>query len=199
LKLDVRKYFDSIPHENLKQSISKIFIDKPLLNLKNKIIDTYSGLKQHTGVPIGNLTSQYWANHYLAQADHYIYEQLHCKGYVRYMDDMLIFENNKQALLNIGKAFNEFISTKLNLVLKPFVLNKISYGIPFLSYKVYANGIGLSQKAKRRFSQKNRLYNFNFDNQIWDEKKYISHLQPLVSFINKAKCYHFKQKQFNYE
>jgi retron-type reverse transcriptase len=74
LKMDIRKYFDSIDHEILKKTIRRKFKDKTLLNLFDQIIDGYFKVPGK-GVPIGNLTSQYFANHYLALFDHYIKEE----------------------------------------------------------------------------------------------------------------------------
>ena len=70
LWLDVRKYFESINHVILKKQLYRLFKDQPLLLLFEQIIDSYSTASQKS-VPIGNLTSQYFANHYLSVADHY--------------------------------------------------------------------------------------------------------------------------------
>lgn len=101
LKLDVRKYFDSIDHEKLKIMLVNMFKDKALLNVFNHIIDSYK-TATGKGLPIGNLTSQYFANHYLAFADHYLKEKLQATAYIRYMDDMVIWANNKDFLLRVG-------------------------------------------------------------------------------------------------
>ena len=103
LKLDVRKYFDSIHHGRLKRLLVKQFKDKSLLDLFNGIIDSYH-VSDACGIPIGNLTSQYFANHYLAVADHFIKEELRIKGYVRYMDDMVLWHNDKISLLKSGRG-----------------------------------------------------------------------------------------------
>lgn len=75
MKLDIRKYFDSIDHRILKNLLNYRFKDKKLLNLLFIIIDSYSK-NEDTGIPIGNLTSQYFANFYLAHLDRYLKENL---------------------------------------------------------------------------------------------------------------------------
>ena len=73
LKLDVSKFFDSIHHGVLKQQLLRLFKEKEVLDIFGKIIDSYTTSPER-GVPIGNLTSQYFANHYLAALDHFVKE-----------------------------------------------------------------------------------------------------------------------------
>jgi retron-type reverse transcriptase len=87
LKLDVRKYFDSISHKILFEKLSRIFKDPILLKIFQRIINSYSA-SENRGVPIGNLTSQYFTNFYLAYLDHCISGSAGAK-YIRYMDDMI--------------------------------------------------------------------------------------------------------------
>ena len=100
LKLDVRKFFDSIHHEVLKHQLSRLFKEHSVLNIFGQIIDSYAASPER-GVPIGNLTSQYFANHYLAALDHFVKEILGCKAYVRYMDDMVFMESRKKPIKRI--------------------------------------------------------------------------------------------------
>ncbi len=94
LKLDIRKYFDSISHSVLLEILRTVFKDGQLLDLFQQIIETYQKTPGK-GVPIGNLTSQYFANLYLSGFDHFIKDTLGIKRYVRYMDDMCLWGNNK--------------------------------------------------------------------------------------------------------
>ena len=125
LKLDVRKYFDSNDHTVLKSLLCRIIKDTRCLELLFSVIDSYEtsygDFKGHSplgegvaenavggwsegetspscGLPIGNLTSQFFANLYLSPLDHFVLEQLKPKGYVRYMDDMVIFSDSQADL-----------------------------------------------------------------------------------------------------
>lgn len=91
LKLDIRKFFDSISHQILKNQLRRLFKDTRLLFLLDSLIDSYQ-TSPATGLPIGNLTSQFFANHYLFAMDHYILEKLRPRAYVRYMDDFVLWQ-----------------------------------------------------------------------------------------------------------
>ena len=93
LKMDVRKYFENINKNILYKIICKKVIDKKLLWLLKEIIYSNEGKK---GLPIGNYTSQMFANIYLNEVDQYIKHNLHCKYYFRYMDDSIILIQTKK-------------------------------------------------------------------------------------------------------
>lgn len=107
IKLDVRKYFDNIDHEILKKMLSRIKKDRECLNLLFAIIDSYGLGQEGRGLPIGNLTSQFFANFYLSFLDHYILEELKPCGYVRYMDDFILFSNSKDGVSFLGYMINK--------------------------------------------------------------------------------------------
>lgn len=106
LKLDIRKFYPSINNEALKAAFRRKFKDPDVLWLIDKIIDSC----EH-GVPIGNYTSQWFANFFLEPLDHFIKEKLHIKYYIRYMDDMALFGRNKKDLHRARKAIAEYISS----------------------------------------------------------------------------------------
>lgn len=192
LKLDVKKFFDSIHHDVLKNQLNKLFKDTDLLQLFYKVIDSY----EHTpkrGVPIGNLTSQYFANHYLSSLDHFIKETLNIKCYVRYMDDMILWHHQKAILLQSCKAIEHFLISKLSLLLKPFALNTCKEGLPFLGYRIFSHKILLSQRSKQRFHKKMRYLAQNEKYGIWDEKTCQRRVLPLLAFTQHAHTKAFRQ------
>lgn len=152
-KLDVCKYFDTISHDVLTRQLCRLFKDRQLLLYFRDIIDSYETTPQR-GLPIGNLTSQYFANHYLAVADHYVKERLHVPAMVRYMDDIILFDNDKEMLKHNIAMYDEYVSDHLQLRLHPMVLNSTATGIPFLGYVVYPTCLRLNERSRRRFSQK---------------------------------------------
>lgn len=112
LKLDVKKFYPSIDKDILKAKFRKIIKDKDVLYLLDQIVDS-----SNEGVPIGNFTSQWFANYYLQDLDHYIKEELKVKYYIRYMDDMVLFSNNKKELRKCKYAIDGFLARE-HLVIK---------------------------------------------------------------------------------
>jgi RNA-directed DNA polymerase len=197
-KLDVRKYFDNISHQVLNKLLLQIFKDKVLLQIFEHIISSYS-VSNACGIPIGNLTSQYFANYYLSSADHYAKEILKIPGYIRYMDDILLFDNNKCELKNKLKSFNEFVSTKLLLEFKPVVLNYTRKGVSFLGYRLFPDIIRLNNTSKRRFCKKINKYQVLLAKGIWSQSDFARHALPLVSFTEYAQTKQLRRKMIKYD
>lgn len=113
LKMDIKHFFESVPHDILKKKFAKKIRDKQMLNLIYEIIDT-----GNEGLPLGFYTSQWFANWYLQELDHYIKEELQAVYYVRYMDDMVIFGPNKRKLHRIREEIEKYLNNNLGLRLK---------------------------------------------------------------------------------
>jgi len=197
-KLDVRKYFDSISHIVLINQLSRIFKDKLLLKIFESIINSYE-VTQQRGIPIGNLTSQYFANYYLSGADHYAKETLKIKGYARYMDDILLFENDMDLLKNKLTAFSSFINEKLLLELKRPIINYTAKGVSFLGYVLLPNAVKLNQNSKQRFCKKIGNYQRLLDNGKWSQQEFSRHTLPLIAFTEYANSKHLRSKIIHYD
>jgi len=199
LKLDIRKYFDSIDHEIMLKLLSKCFKDPELLTLFYTILETYH-TEPGRGVPIGNLISQHLANFYLGSFDHWIKQAGKIKGYVRYMDDFILFSNEKQILKTELEELKQFLKNKLNLELKNNIqMNKTYLGIPFLGFRVFPNHTNLMAQTMKRFSKKYRKYEKNYCEGIWTEKELIRHMEPLKAFTDTGHSTLFRRmviKQF---
>lgn len=115
LKMDIKKYFDSIPHDILKVKLAKLIHDQEFLTVLYEIVDATGTDK---GIPIGFYTSQWFANWYLTELDHYIKEELGADYYVRYVDDMVIYGSNKRKLHKMREKIEEYLKVKLGLRMK---------------------------------------------------------------------------------
>lgn len=185
VKLDFRKYYDSISHEVLKNKLERKFKDKRLLSMFSQIIDSYhadTGL----GLPIGNLTSQYFANAYLSDLDHQAKETFHVPIYIRYMDDILMASDNKIELLGTVRQIDNYAKCQLHLMLKPPVCCQSKAGLVFLGYRILPYQKLLSGRSKRRFRSKLLKYDKLLGSGRWSEQKYAEHVLPLLSFVKHA-------------
>ena len=174
LKADIRKYFPSIDHDILKQIIRRKIKCRPTLALIDTIIDNsnpqekvldyyeqdnlFSPLERKKGIPMGNLTSQFFANLYLSPFDHYVKEDLDVKGYVRYVDDFVIFHNNKASLHEIKRQIQDFLANQLRLVVHPrkTQISPCRDGITFLGQRIFTTHRRLTRKNVNRFRKRLR-------------------------------------------
>jgi RNA-directed DNA polymerase len=150
LKLDVSKYFDSIPHQILLQEIERRFCDKRVSFLWRRIVGAYS-TEPGRGLPIGALTSQHLANFYLSPVDRLVRESLRLPGYVRYMDDMALW-GKKEDLKLARMTVESLLAEQLGLRLKGnWHLQPTKQGMQFLGYRIFANGSCLARSSRKRF------------------------------------------------
>lgn len=192
-KIDMRKYFDSIDHEVMLSQLSRLFKDKQLMLYFRDLIDSYE-TTAGKGLPIGNLTSQYFANHYLAVADHYAKQQLHVPAMVRYMDDVLLFGDDKNVLLEHIHLFNIYAREELKLETHAPVVNRTWMGIPFLGYVVKPHHLRLNGRSLLRFRHKMSRLQYELAAGITDDATYAKHATCLMAFVEKASVTKLKQK-----
>lgn len=191
VKLDVRKYYDSIDHDVLKEKLQHMFKDAALLQLFDRIIDSYN-VSEGKGLPIGNLTSQYFANTYLSELDHKAKEEWKAPVYIRYMDDILIAGNEKEVLRQCVERMKTYAQEKMHLSFKPPVYRRATDGIVFLGYKVLPYHILLSGRSKKRFRSKLLKYDRLLAEHTWTEELYAEHILPLLSFALHADSKSFR-------
>ena len=175
LKCDVEKYFPSIDHAILFGLIAKRIWDEGALWLTRTILessnpqpdaqhyfpgdDLFAPFERRRGIPIGNQTSQFFANIYLDTLDHYVKETLRAPGYVRYVDDFLLFDDDKHQLHEHRAAIEDFLM-RLRLRLHPrkcFVAT-VASGFTFLGYRIFPTHRRLDADNVRRFKRRLRRY-----------------------------------------
>lgn len=158
LKLDIKKFFNSIDHDILMEKMRKTIHDKKFLKIIEEIINA-----SDNGIPLGFYTSHWFANWLLQPLDHYIKEVLKVKYYARYMDDMILFGSNKRKLRKVKEKIAEFLK-KLHLRLKEnwqlFRFDYIKHGehkgrpLDFVGFKFYRDRITLRKSIMLRLTRK---------------------------------------------
>jgi RNA-directed DNA polymerase len=175
LKCDIRKFFPSLDLAILKQEIRWKIACPDTLWLIDLIIDNSNLQEEHTiyfpdddlftpyerrhGLPIGNLTSQFWANVYLNRFDHFIQEKLGVP-YIRYVDDFVLFSKSKEILRGYKKLIDKHLAS-LRLITHPTKskIYRVADGVPFLGFKIYPIHRIVKKQGTRRFKRhlKNRI------------------------------------------
>ncbi len=155
---DIKKYFPSIDHGVLKGLLRRRVADKNLLWLLENIIDSANQLTEQKGkgLPIGNLTSQFFANLYLHELDYFVKHELGLRYYLRYMDDFLVFGDDKDGLIRIKSKIRDFLRVQLCLDLHPgkSQIYKTKAGVKFLGFRLYKHYRRLSSDNVRRFRKR---------------------------------------------
>jgi len=150
LKLDIIKFYPSVDHDILKALLRRKFKDPRLLALLDEIIDSAPGL------PIGNYLSQYLANFYLSNFDHWIKETKGIRHYYRYADDLVILSSSKEELHQLLIEISDYLNSTLKLQVKPNyqVFPVASRGIDFVGYVFYHTHTRLRKSIKQNFARK---------------------------------------------
>lgn len=182
LKMDIKKFFDSIPHDKLKERFSKYIKDDKILTIINEIIDV-----QPNGLPLGFYTSQWFANWYLQPLDHYIKENLSVVYYIRYMDDMVCFGSNKRELHRIKIAIENYLNNELGIELKNnWQIYLFSYidkngnprgrDLDFMGFRFYRNRTVIRKSILQKMRRKAIRISKKEKPTIYDCKQMLSYL-----------------------
>jgi hypothetical protein len=183
LKCDIRKYFDSIDQGVLKMQLLRTIKDQRFLSMLFKIIDhQVPGAPADQGLPIGNLTSQYFANFYLSAFDRRMEEAPGVGGYLRYMDDFICFSQCKSSLKERLTDIRLFAATNLKLELKEKVttLAPVSDGIGFLGFRVYPRLIRIQRPNLNRMRKKVRLLERLFEDGIIPQRRLVDSVRSMT-------------------
>ncbi len=151
LKCDVRRFFASVDHGILLALIERVIKDKPTLGLIKGIIKSFS-MDLQNGLPLGNLTSQLFANVYLNELDRFVKFDLREKYYIRYCDDFVILTLSRSEAFSLANKINSFLKTQLCMEMHPkkTTIRTWEQGIDFLGYVLLPNATVLRTKTVKR-------------------------------------------------
>lgn len=159
VKMDISKYFYNIDRDVLFKILKRVITNPQLLDLLHTIIFSDEA---RVGIPIGNYTSQYFANIYLNELDQYCKHNLGVKYYVRYMDDFILLAPNKRKARRWYRAIQRYAEGYLHLKLNPkSCFYPSSHGLDFVGYKMTHSCLRLRQRSKRKLN--NIIWDYQHD------------------------------------
>ncbi len=181
LQCDIKQFFPSVDHAILMSILAKKITCQPTLDLCETILasgdkilaDEYSmtyfsgddllASERARGLPIGNLTSQFWANVYMNELDQLVKRELKCKTYLRYVDDFLLFSDSKKTLWEWKSAMREKLnSLRLTMHEESSTVYPTKNGIPFLGFNLFATHRRLKNRNARAFEHRYREWQVGF-------------------------------------
>ena len=187
LKCDVRKYFDSIPHEGLEAMLERRIKDRAVREWLMRIVGTYETVPGR-GLPIGNLTSQHLANLFLDPLDRWRERGgTRVGGYVRYMDDFVFWSDDREVLKAVRDGVGDLLGRELGLAFKgePY-LNRTRHGMDFLGMRVFPGRVRAAKASLERFRCKSALYGRLLAEGGWDEGTYQARMTALTAFLQQG-------------
>jgi retron-type reverse transcriptase len=214
LQCDIRKYFPSIDHEILKQILRRkikcsetLWLIDTIIDGSNEqepVLDYFPGddlltpLQRRKGLPIGNLTSQFFANIYLNGFDHFVKESLNIDRYLRYVDDFALFSDDRSCLANVRPSIEEYLVT-LRLKIHPIKsqLFQTQVGPTFVGFRVFQDHSRVKtdnlRRARYRLRQLNKKYatgNISFE-------RLTQSIQSWGAHLSHADTWHLRQDIFS--
>ena len=155
LQFDIKKFFDSVDHYILLEQIFLLIHEEKTLLLLQSIISSFEKTKDR-GIPLGNVTSQLFANVYMNKFDQFVKHELEVENYFRYCDDVAITHKSREYLLRILEQCENFLKNEMKIFLHPQKTNirKVRQGIDFLGYVILPNSIILRTHTKHRIEKR---------------------------------------------
>lgn len=192
LKADIRHYFDSVNHEILLAIINRKIRDKGILWLIKKILDNHSNPSR--GMPIGNLTSQLFANVYLNELDHFVKHTLRAKYYIRYLDDFVILDRNREKLKYYKSQINEFLKTlKLELHPDKSKIIPLHNGINFLGFRIFYHYKLLKKSNTRLFYKRMKNLEIAYKNEELSREELLENIEGWLAYARYGNTYRLRR------
>lgn len=190
LKCDIKKFFDSINHDILIFLMERKVRDKNAMRLIKEIIEGFSTLFGR-GVPLGNITSQLFANIYLNELDQFVKYILKIRYYLRFCDDFVIVDKSSEVLKKKAKRINYFLQRNLKLSLHSdkIFIRKPGQGIDFLGYIVLPHYLLLRTKTKKRMFRnlEKKIEDYKFG--LLTKEKLDQSVQSYLGYLKHARSY----------
>lgn len=191
IKGDISKYFYSIDHEILKDNLRPLIKEYDVWWLIEQIIDSTEG----PGIPLGNQSSQWFANFYLSKFDHYVKEKLQIKYYIRYMDDWMAIVENKEEAKQKLEAMKIFLEEELKLKTnKKTQIFPLKNGVDFLGFHVYMTDSGkvvrkIRTASKRAMKRKLKSFKVKYAKGVMTKEAVERSYESWKGHASHGNCY----------
>ena len=211
LKADIKQYFNRINHEILLKIIKREITCRKTLNLISKILTTPMCAKGERGrerdvcgMPLGNLTSQFFANLYLNELDQFVKHKLGAKYYIRYVDDFVILHKSKEQLNEWKSEISVFLENQLKIELHPSKTHilDINSGINFLGFRIFPKHKLIRKSNLKNFERKFNKLRICFNEGFVGKEKSLQSLEGWLPYCSHANTFKYRKsliKRFNQE
>lgn len=203
LKCDVRKFFDSVDHTILTAILERKILDPEMRHLLREIVGSFSSgqsdLFKYRGLPIGNLTSQIFANVYMNEFDQFVKRELKIAHYARYTDDFVVLSHDEAELKPMLEKMERFLHERLKLSLHPekVMIRKPHQGVDFLGYVIFPHHILLRARTRRRMLRKLKEKVSMFREGRISEETLKSSLRSYLGVMSHADAYRLSEETKN--
>ena len=194
LKCDVSKFFDSIDPQRLSKLIDLKISDPDVRWLIGQVLHSFRKANGR-GIPLGNVTSQLFANIYLNELDQFMKRELKIKYYLRYCDDFIILGENREYSESLTPIIAQFLQDRLGLTLHPrkIIYTKLSQGIDFLGYVILPHHKVLRTKTKNRMLKNIQKNKEDLEQGIIDEKYFERSTASYVGMLEHCDSWKIKK------
>ncbi len=195
LKADIKHYFATIDHKVLISILRKKIKDEDFIRLIKKVLNNFDTIKNRKGLPLGNYTSQFFANVYLNNLDYFVKHKLKAKYYIRYVDDFVILDKNKEVLLRYMYKIEKYLKfLKLELHPDKSEIHALRNGITFLGYRIFYHYRLLRKRNIRYFKRKLKENIELYSRGLIGEEKFYNFLCGWQGYSSFANTYNFNIK-----
>jgi retron-type reverse transcriptase len=193
---DIRHYFDTVDHEILLNILERKIKDPNTIWLIKLILSNHKSEVCRKGMPLGNLTSQFFANVYLNELDQYIKHKMRVKYYIRYVDDFVIFHRDKLLLKKWMAEIDEFLKQNLKIEMHPEKsrIIKIDKGITMLGFRIFPDNILIKKSNSKRIWKRLKILDLQHHQGKISTDELIARIEGWSAYAKFGNTYHLRKK-----
>ena len=195
-KADIKHYFETVDHGILLRLIKKRIKDEKVMWLIETILKNHRTEIPGKGMPLGNLTSQFFANFYLNELDYFVKHRLKAKCYLRYVDDFLLLHTDKVVLAEWKEEINDFLGRDLDIELHPEKsrIIPLTRGVTLLGFRVFAKYRLLKKSNARRIWKRLERFRQKYEKGEMTRKEAVQGLEGWLAYADFADSYNLRRR-----